>query len=117
MLAYSPAQRNKTGLDPVNPALSVGEVQHQLAVYQFLAIPRAEESGQEEALSWQRNRVELLKLRLMELNAEPLTAPPPALPSPNSRAKRVEPAPAPARAPEPPAPDPWAELLKAVLAV
>lgn len=117
MLAYSPAQRNKTGLDPVNPALTVGEVQHQLAVYQFVGIPRAEQAGQDEALSWQRNRVELLKLRLLELDADPLPAAPPALLATLSRAKRVEPAPAPAVAPETPALDQWAELLKAVLAV
>lgn len=122
MLTYSPTQKNNTGLDPVNPALPVGEVQHQLAVYQFLSIPDMERRQvPSETQAWQRNRVELLKLRLLELNAEPLSSPPPALLPIIERSKTPAPAPARAKAPAPvedtPAYDPWAELEKAVLAV
>lgn len=120
MLTYKPTQSNNTGLDPVNPALTVEQVQYQLAVYEFLSLPDKERQG--EPAEWQRNRVELLKLRLMELDATPLIKPPAALlPAIGRAERRTQEPPAPIRAepkPEPaPEPDPWAELLKAVLAV
>lgn len=119
MLAYSPTQKNNTGLDLVNPALSVGEVQHQLAVYQFLSIPDLDRRNVPvEQQTWQLNRVELLKLRLLELNAEPLTVPPASLLPALTRAdKRTATAPVVAPEPETPAYDAWAEFEKAVLAV
>lgn len=119
MLTYSPAQRNTTGLDPVNPDLTAGEVQHQLAVLQFLGIPEAERRGSSDAaLTWQRNRVELLVLRLLELDAEPLEVPPKTLLPLITHAQReAVPAPAVPETPETPAYDPWAELERRVLAV
>lgn len=117
MLTYKATQRNNTGLDPVNPALTAEQVQHQLAVYEFLSLPVHDRQGTNA--EWQRNRVELLKLRLLELDAEPLTEPPAALLPAIAAAERKPDPPAPTRAePKPESePDPWAELLKAVLAV
>lgn len=119
MLTYKPTQSNNTGLDPVNPALSVEEVQYQLAVYEFLSLPVKDRQGEEA--QWQRNRVELLKLRLLEVEAEPLTEPPAGLlPALHAQRRAPEPPP-PVRAklrPEPtPEVDPWEELRKAVIAV